>query len=139
MNRVCLDANIWVKVLTEESDSPQALELVIRFVKERTEIIAPAIMRMEVGSILRKKWSRKLLSEDSLNELWQKFLELPIVYVDHKQLYDWAWSIAENNRLIHLYDAVYLALSEGIEFWTADKRLVNTINRTSAIVRLLEK
>jgi predicted nucleic acid-binding protein len=139
MKRVCLDANIWVKVLTEETDSPQAQNLVIRFIRERTELIAPAIMKMEVGSILRKKWSRKLLDEQSMNELWHKFLALPIVYVEHKQLYEFAWGIAEANRLVHLYDAVYLALSEGIEFWTADERLVNSAIQTNAQVRLLDK
>ncbi|MCD9023023.1 type II toxin-antitoxin system VapC family toxin [Cohnella silvisoli] len=137
MKRVCLDANIWVKVLTEEPDSPQAQDLVIRFIRERTELIAPAIMKMEVGSILRKKWSRKLLDEHSMNELWLKFLALPIVYVDHKQLYDLAWGIAEANRLVHLYNAIYLALSEGIEFWTADERLANSVTQTKAQVRLL--
>ncbi len=139
MNRVCLDANIWVKVLTDEPGSPQAQDLVLRLIKERTEIIAPAILKMEVGSILRKKWSRKLLDKHSLNELWSKFLALPIVYVDHKQMYDNAWDIAEKNELVHLYDAVYLALSKGIEFWTADERLVNSVTRTDVIVKLLDK
>ena len=139
MKQVCLDANIWIKVLTEEPDSQFATELVLRLFRERTEIIAPAIMKMEVGSILRKKWSRKLLSQHNLNELWYKFLTLPIVYVEHRHLYDHAWSIAENNRLVHLYDTVYLAISDGIEFWTADERLVNSVTQTNTIIKLLGK
>jgi predicted nucleic acid-binding protein len=137
MNRVCLDANIWVKVLTEESDSPLAQELVVRLFRERTEIIAPSIMKLEVGSILRKKWSKKLLSQDNLNELWRKFITLPIIYVEQKMAYDLAWDIAETNQLIHLYDALYLAISEGLEFWTADDRLANSVTNSNAIIKLL--
>ena len=135
MKRVCLDANIWIKVLTEEPDTILAQELVNRLFRERTEIIAPSIMKMEVGSILRKKWSKKLLNEHSLNELWRHFLILPITYVEHKSMYDNAWDIAEKNRLIHLYDAIYLAISEGIEFWTADDRLANSVSQSQFIVR----
>jgi predicted nucleic acid-binding protein len=139
MKRVCLDANIWIKILTEESDTLQAQDLVVQLFKERTQIIAPSIMKMEVGSILRKKWSRNLLNQESLNELWSKFLTLPIVYIELKQTYDDAWRIAEANRLIHLYDAVYLSVSEGIPFWTADERLFNSITETSAFIKLLRK
>jgi predicted nucleic acid-binding protein len=139
MKQVCLDANIWIKVLTEEPDSTLATELVVRLFKERTEIIAPAIMKMEVGSILRKKWSRQLLSQHDLNELWHQFLTLPIVYIEHRQMYDLAWSIADTNRLVHLYDAVYIAISDGIEFWTADERLVNSVKQTNAIIKFLRE
>ncbi len=137
MKRVCLDANVWIKVLTEEPDSPQAQDLVIRLFRERAEVVAPAIMKVEVGSILRKKWSRRLFSQEHLVELWRKFLVLPITYHDHMGMYDAAWSIAEANRLIHLYDAVYLALGEDIEFWTADVRLAHSVTQTNVKFRLL--
>ncbi len=138
MKRVCLDASIWIKVLTNEPGTLQAQDLVLRFIKERTEIIAPSIMKMEVGSILRKKWSRKLFGQADLNELWQKFSAMPITYTEYPQSYDYAWKIAEMNGLIHLYDAVYLAISEGIEFWTADERLVNSLKYTNSTIKLLQ-
>lgn len=138
MNRVCLDANIWIKVLTEEPGTQQAQKLVVKLFKERSQIIAPSIMKMEVGSILRKKWRRQLLNQANLQELWSKFLSLPIVYMDPKQSYELAWSIAEANRLVHLYDAVYLAISEGIPFWTADERLANSVTQSNVMIKLLE-
>lgn len=137
MKRVCLDANIWIKILTEEPDTQQAQDLVVQLFKERIQIIAPTIMKMEVGSILRKKWSRNLLTQESLNELWGKFLSLPIHYIEAEQSYDITWSIAESNRMVHLYDAVYLAISEGITFWTADEWLVNSVHLTNVNIRLL--
>jgi predicted nucleic acid-binding protein len=139
MKQVCLDANIWIKILTEEPDTGQAQDLVVQLFKERTQIIAPSIMKMEVGSILRKKWSRNLLTQENLNELWGKFLSLPIVYIEQKQTFEMAWSIAEKNRMVHLYDAVYLAISEGITFWTADERLVNSVKHSNVNIRLLGK
>jgi predicted nucleic acid-binding protein len=139
MKRVCLDANIWIKILTEEPDTGQAQDLVVQLFKERSQIIAPSIMKMEVGSILRKKWSRNLLTQENLNELWGKFLTLPIVYIESKHTFEIAWNIAETNRMVHLYDAIYLAISEGITFWTADERLVNSIKQTNVNIRLLGK
>ncbi|WP_248927307.1 type II toxin-antitoxin system VapC family toxin [Paenibacillus hamazuiensis] len=55
MSRVCLDANIWIKVLTEEPDTQLAQKLIVQQIRQRTEIIAPSLMKLEVGSILRKK------------------------------------------------------------------------------------
>jgi predicted nucleic acid-binding protein len=137
MNRVCLDANIWIKVLTEEPDTLRAQKLVLRLFRERTEIIAPTMMKMEIGSILRKKWSRKLIGHEELNELWSKFLTLPIIYIQESHIYELAWEVADANKLVHLYDAIYIAISDGIPFWTADERLVNAVSKSNAILKLL--
>ncbi|WP_199618949.1 type II toxin-antitoxin system VapC family toxin [Paenibacillus alkalitolerans] len=137
MSRVCLDASIWIKILTQEPGTALAENLVIRLLREKVEIIAPTIMKIEVGSVLRKKWRRKLLDTETLHELWGKFVSLPIVYVDNGHLYDQAWEIAEANGLTQLYDAMYLAVSEGVEYWTADERLVNSIKTTRVKVKLL--
>lgn len=139
MRQVCLDANIWIKVLTEEPDSLRAHRLVQQLFKERYEIIAPSIMKMEVGSILRKKWSRKLLSTHHLHELWRKFGSLPIHFYDRPKMYERAWEIAEQNQLVYLYDAVYLALCDDIVFWTADERLVRSVTESSAQLMLLSQ
>ncbi|XID90742.1 PIN domain-containing protein [Paenibacillaceae bacterium WGS1546] len=68
MNKVCLDANIWIKILTEEPGTKAAQELVIRLLREKKEFVASAIMKLEVGSVLRKKWGRKLLDFETDNE-----------------------------------------------------------------------
>jgi predicted nucleic acid-binding protein len=138
MNRVCLDANIWIKVLTEEPDTILAEQLIMRLLRERMDIIAPSMMKMEVGSILRKKWSKGLLSYDQLNALWYHYLKLPIEYIGHPRVFDEAWQIADMNGLVHTYDAIYISLCDGIEFWTTDERLVNSITKTNAIIKLLK-
>src|SRR5690606_25998218 len=98
---------------------------------------APSIMKMEVGSILRKKWSRRLLDYDTMSELWSKFNSLPIGYMNGQEQFERAWEIAEQNQLIHLYDAIYLSHCDGIDFWTADERLVNSIKVSAATIKLL--
>lgn len=137
MNRVCIDASVWIKVLTEEPDTDLAHDLIVRLLRQRIDIIAPSIMKMEVGSILRKKWSRKLLEQETMEELWHKFLSLPIRYIHHDEVENRAWEIANANQLIHLYDAVYLSLCDGIEFWTADARLVHSVHNSNAQIKLL--
>ncbi|WP_248927306.1 hypothetical protein [Paenibacillus hamazuiensis] len=49
--------------------------------------------------------------------------------------------IAEQNDLVHLYDAVYVAVSEqnGAAFWTADESLVNSLRRTKTKIKLLQR
>ncbi len=69
MRRVCLDANVWFKVLTEEADSSRTKQLVEQLFRERTEIVSPGMMKMEVGSILLRKWIRKQLPDEALKEL----------------------------------------------------------------------
>jgi len=137
VNRVCVDASIWVKILTEEPGTDRAQALILRLLQEKKEIVAPAMMKLEVGSVLRKKWSRKLLDAETLQEMWNKFTLLPITYVDHTLLDESAWEVATRNGLVNLYDAIYIALSDGIEFWTADERLVNAVKVSGAQIRLL--
>jgi predicted nucleic acid-binding protein len=76
-------------------------------------------------------------TDEALEELWGAFLDLPIRYVDTPELARKAWHIAKQNGLAHLYDCAYLSLSDGIEFWTADQRLANSIKDTDAMIRLL--
>lgn len=139
MTKVCLDANVWIKFLTEEPDTDLAEKLIVNLMKNHTKIIAPSIMKMEVGSILRKKYKRKLINQKLMYELWHHFLNMPIIYHGDEQLYTKAWEIAELNDLTHLYDAVYLALSDEIEFWTADERLVNSISKTKVSIKFLRR
>jgi predicted nucleic acid-binding protein len=140
MSNICIDANIWLKLLVPEPDSLLAEQLIRHFLNERRSFVAPSVLPLEVGSILRKKVGRKLISSDTADELWNKFRSLPILYFDPLQLMDRAWSIAHNYRLPNLYDALYVAAAEGIEFWTADERLVNSLEGcNSAAVRLLKR
>jgi len=48
MNKVVLDANIYVKLFKQESDSNQAILLINTLVQKRIEIIAPSIVVNEV-------------------------------------------------------------------------------------------
>ena len=104
MRRVCLDASVWFKVLTEEADYPHAQKLVEQLFRERTEIVAPGMMKMEVGSILLRKWIRKQLPDEALEELYSAFLDLPIRYVDTPELARKAWYIARQNGLAHHFN-----------------------------------
>lgn len=139
MKAVCLDASVWIKILTPEPDSDWADRLITRLLREGTKIVAPELMKAEVGSVLRKKHFRKQLGRDEMIALWTKFQAMPIDYTEDSELIGKAWEIAETNGLVHLYDAMYLAISEGIEYWTADERLRNAAKHAQAAVRLLDE
>ena len=44
MNKVVLDANIFLKIFKEEQDSSRAKELLARLAKSITPILAPAVV-----------------------------------------------------------------------------------------------
>jgi len=84
---------------------------------------------------LRKKVRQGLLQSEQAEELWERFLALPIDFVDTPDLRIRAWEIAERFGLSTLYDAAFLACVEVSpaaesavgEFWTADRELVRQL------------
>lgn len=132
---LCLDANVWIKLLVFED--PPALRAAARRLITRVELgsavlVAPAFSWAEVGSVLRKKVRTAELTEADGRDSWQDFSTRPIAYVDTPRVRARAWEIAQQYNLPTLYDAAYLACTELAEvedpgereFWSADERLL---------------
>lgn len=144
-NYICLDSSVLIKVLVSEEDSDKAASLMEAIVNNRQTVVLPGFAWVEVGSVLRKKINRKLLSYEQAETLWEEFNQLEILnYVSDVSIMRAAWRIAEEEKLPTLYDAAYLAVAEIIskqaggicEFWTADERLANSV-KDKKYVKLL--
>ena len=133
----CLDTSVWIKFLVPEEPPEQqeaAEQLVLRAVTAG-RLVAPAWTWAEVGSVLRKKVRQSLLRQDQADELWVRFGQLPIDFVDTPVLRARAWEIAEQYTLPTLYDAAFLACTEVAlasepatrQFWTADRDLLRQL------------
>ncbi|HHW42500.1 MAG TPA: type II toxin-antitoxin system VapC family toxin [Desulfotomaculum sp.] len=147
MSFVCLDSSILVKLLTWEDGSEAAAELMDRVVESGQTVILPAFAWAEVGSVLRKKVRKKEITPEEAGEAWRMFRRLRIIsYQDNEKVSGAAWEIAAKENLSTLYDAAYLAVAEVAakdagkvcEFWTADERLVNSLDGRKKYVRLLQ-
>jgi len=142
----CLDTSVLVKALVPEKGSAEAAALLRRIVGGGCRLIAPAFAWAEVGTVLRKKVRAGLLSESEACAAWMRFLSLSIDYVNDRGLMQTAWEVAARFALPTMYDSAFLATAEiaarhlgcTVEFWTADRELVEGLGQiTPEYVRLL--
>ena len=145
---ICLDSSVLIKLLVNEEGSDKAASLMEMVVNNRMTVVLPGFTWAEVGTVLRKKVARKLISSEQAENAWESFNSLGIItFINDMSVMRAAWRIADEEALSTLYDAAYLAVSEILsrqngeecEFWTADKRLVNSISSKKKFVKLLEE
>lgn len=143
---ICLDSSVLIKLLTWEDGSETAAELMEKIAASELSVVLPSFAWAEIGSVLRQKALRKEITAEEAEESWRIFRRLRnITYMDGDEVISTAWRISTEERLSTLYDASYLAVAETIakqsnevcEFWTADKRLVNSLNGKKQYVKLL--
>lgn len=144
---ICLDSSVLIKLLVNEEGSDKAAVLMDSVINQRMTVILPDFAWAEVGTVLRKKVTRNLISMEQAENAWEAFNTLGVLsFISDVAIMKSAWRIAEKEKLPTLYDAAYLAVAEIIsrqsneicEFWTADKKLVNTLGGKKRNVRLLE-
>lgn len=146
-DHVCLDSSVLVKMLTWEDGSETAARLMDRIIEDDRIIILPSFAWVEVGSVLRQKVARKEIDQGEAEIAWDKFCSLKLsAYDDDQELWSLAWSVSVAENLSTLYDAAFLAVAELATkksgsgpclFWTADEKLVNSLQGRKDCVRLL--
>lgn len=127
---LCLDSSVLIPYLTPEEYSEKAEALLLEAISGSLRMVAPSFAWAEVGSVLRKKVRRGLLTLNESLACFEDFQQLPIEFIDHADLRTKTWAIAAQHDLSTLYDAAFLACSEdcGAEFWTADQTLINSLS-----------
>ena len=143
---VCLDSSVLIKLLSWEEGSEVAAELMEKIAANELSIVLPSFAWAEIGSVLRQKVLRKEITVEEAEESWRMFRRLRnITYMDSEEVMNIAWRISTEEKLSTLYDASYLSVAETVakqsnevcEFWTADKRLVNSL-KDKKYVKLLQ-
>lgn len=138
MTRVlCLDTSVWIPYLVPETYQLQARVIVEEALSLNIPLVAPAFAWAEVGSVLRKKTRMGVISTEEALGFFEDFCELPIDYIEEEAIRVRSWEIAEQYRLLTLYDAAFLACAEmtSAEFWTADAALVKQITPRPTYLR----
>ena len=125
---VVIDANLVTAVVLPLPYSVQAVHTLTKWKRAGVELVAPLLMEYEVTTVLRRAAVAGWLTNETAVEAMSMILALNIRFLPptpglHEQALRWA------DRLGHskTYDAHYLALAdqEGLELWTADRRLAN--------------
>lgn len=126
---VCIDSSLAIAWLTYEQFSSNANALRIDWRKRGVQMVGPALFRPEVTSVIRQHvYFERILPEEG-EEAYSIYLDIPIRIIDSPEIYRQAWQLAKRFNLPVCYDMQYLALAEleDCELWTADKRLINTL------------
>ncbi len=135
--QVCIDANLLVRNFTREEGWERVAALLIGIGDAGTEIVAPAFMAAEVGSSLRLKVHRGLLTQEEGEEAMRASLDLDVKEVSGPKLYLRAWELAALLGTATIYDTVYLAVAEDhqAEFWTGDEKLHRLVQSNPDLAR----
>ena len=125
---VCVDASIVLRHILQPDDEP-VKKLWLSWISQQYRLISPTLLYYEVTNGLYQQQKYGLLSPETIRDSLELALSLPINLVGEVGLHQRAREIATQYKLPATYDAHYLALAEGmgIELWTADARLVNTL------------
>lgn len=135
---ICLDSSVVVKLIIDEEQSDLARALYDSLVREQTPIVAPPLLPIEMTNVLRKRTRREnAISLSDALSLFEVFLALPIAIRNPPGIHQQALLLADAFNLPATYDAHYLALADFMdcEFWTADRRLWQQVERGLPFVR----
>ena len=132
--RLVVDASVAIKWFLPEIHS-EAASLIL---KTKSELMAPDLLWVEVGSILWKKVLRKELNVQEAEGILKDFLRFPVQTHGSKFLLNSAWQLA-NGSGATVYDSLYLALANyhGCPLVTADKKFYESITMKTAGSRVI--
>ncbi len=136
---VCVDASFVIRLLESADSYSSAVRLWIEWHEDGRLIVAPSLLYYEITNALHRYVVHGELLPEEASELLELALRLDITLYGDADLHRRALKLAKSLSLPATYDAHYLALAGrlGAEFWTADKWLVRTVQKTIPWVRLL--
>lgn len=134
---ICVDANLVVimlatrvgEILQQQWRTWEAQDL---------PIIAPSLLHYEVTNALYQYVKQGFITLEAARQAQNSALSLRLRLIGDNWLHQQALLLAQQFHLPASYDAHYLALAERMaaDFWTADRRLYNTVSKTFDWVNL---
>ncbi|MFM7367455.1 MAG: type II toxin-antitoxin system VapC family toxin [Sphaerospermopsis kisseleviana] len=131
-NLICVDASFNINLINSKSMDSPFIQLWENWQNNSATIIAPTLFYYEITNALHRMNQANLLTIEEIEQALEDALNLGIVLYGNSQisqLHQMAINIAKTLKLSAAYDAHYLALSKllNAEFYTADKRLYNSV------------
>ena len=129
-SKICIDASFILKLVLPEDDSEKVHTIWAEWVTKRKNVYAPYLLIYETQSVIRNKVYRKELTLEEGITASEILKEQEIIFFYSPMTVKIAWDFAYNYNRPTLYDSFYLAVAKEIEseLWTADKKLVNSLN-----------
>ncbi|MGI2907806.1 type II toxin-antitoxin system VapC family toxin [Tolypothrix sp. VBCCA 56010] len=102
-------------------------------------MVAPSLIYYELSNALHRSAVAGQIAVEEADQVLAEAMNLNIRLYGDAELHQQALIIARNLRLSATYDSHYLALAKrlGCEFWTADRRLFNSVQAALPWVNLV--
>jgi len=125
---IVVDASVLATALVDDGEPGQA----VRARLSGQELVAPAIIDLQVASVVRKGLRAGMYTDDRAAFAIADLIELDLERVPHTALLRRIWEMNEN---VTPYDAAYVALAERLSapLVTADTRLSRSAGTRCAI------
>jgi predicted nucleic acid-binding protein len=137
--RLVIDASVALKWrLRDEEATSQADALLEDSLAGKLELLTPTLFDYEIANALRVAVTRQRLSEQDAAAALDDFAQYTIVRYDFTGIARLTFHVSGQYQR-SAYDSAYLALaqSQGVWFFTGDKRLFNAVGHTLAWVKWL--
>lgn len=104
----------------------QPAERVRQRLEEDDELIAPALLDLEVASMARRFVMEAVLTDEEGETVLARLGRMPVTRYDHLALLARIWDLRDD---MTVYDAAYVALAEhfGVTLVTIDQRLADAV------------
>jgi len=137
--RLVIDGSVALKWrLRDEAATSQADALLEDFLAGKLELLTPTLFDYEIANALRVAVTRQRLSEQDAAAALADFAQYMIVRYDFTGLASLTFYLSGQYQR-SAYDSAYLALaqSQGVWFFTGDKRLFNAVGHALSWVKWL--
>lgn len=126
---ICIDASLIVQLVAGGQHKSRVIELWRAWHEDGHNIVAPTLLYYEVSNALHRYVVHDLMLVDEARDALAAAMDLDVTLIGDVELHKQALALASAHDLPATYDAHYLALSErlGADFWTADRRLAQSI------------
>ena len=133
---LCLDASIVVRRLTSTS-APETDRLWEQWRAEDRGFVAPFLLRYEVTNALYRMRFAANIDDAQLQAGLRALIGMRVRLFTSDDLHVEAIAFARAYQLKAAYDAHYLALADrlGVELWSSDERLFNSVRHRLPWVR----
>ncbi len=91
---LCLDSSVLIPYLTPEDHSEKAELLLLDAISSCYRLVVPNFAWAEVGSVLRKKVRRGVLTSEESEACFKDFQLLPLEFIEQADVRNKAWAIA---------------------------------------------
>ena len=139
---VVFDTSTAISLVLDEELSDQADALFQASAKANTRVVAPPLLFAEVANALYQRTRRTTptaITEEVARDALERFLGLAIFPVEPQGVYTAAFAFARTHALPRVYDCLYVVTAQllGVELWTADRALINSLGSAAPWVRFI--